>query len=137
MWVFDRETLRFLTVNDAAIEHYGYSLSEFLSMTLADIRSPEEMKRFLTLNPHHKNAANRELWKHKKKDGTIIDVEVSTQAIKFRAVEAFLVLAHDVTEKRRADEELRIRGARVNEAQRTSPSVRKSSGRNRGNDRPH
>ena len=118
MWVFDRETLRFLTVNDAAIEHYGYSLSEFLSMTLADIRPPEEMKRFLALNSHHKPSANRELWKHRKKDGTIIDVEISTQAITFRAVEAFLVLAHDVTEKRRADEELQMSEARLNEAQR-------------------
>ena len=42
MWVFDRETMRFLAVNDAAVEQYGYSKEEFLSMTLAQIRSPED-----------------------------------------------------------------------------------------------
>jgi len=45
MWVYDRETLRFLAVNDAAVSHYGYSREKFLAMTLPEIRRPEEWKR--------------------------------------------------------------------------------------------
>jgi len=45
MWVYDRETLRFLAVNDAAVSHYGYSREKFLAMTLPEIRRPEERKR--------------------------------------------------------------------------------------------
>src|SRR5262245_22533938 len=45
MWVYDLETLRFLAVNDAAIERYGYSREEFLSMTLAQIRPPEDVQK--------------------------------------------------------------------------------------------
>jgi PAS domain S-box-containing protein len=114
MWVFDRETLHFLTVNDAAIDHYGYSLSEFLSMNSRDIRPPEEVERYLAAMRGGQNrGAVREVWKHKKKDGTIIDVEISAQPITFRAVEAVLVLAHDVTAQRRAEERYRsiIEGA--------------------------
>src|SRR6266567_5769846 len=108
MWVFDRETLRFLTVNDAAIQHYGYSLNEFLSMTIRDIRPPEDMGRFLAvIGSHDRRVSNREPWKHRKKDGTIIDVEISSQTITFRAVEAVLVLAHDVTAQRRVEAEVR------------------------------
>src|SRR6266567_3153437 len=108
MWVFDRETLRFLTVNDAAIRHYGYSFSEFLSMTVRNIRPTEEMGRFLeAVGPHNTRVSNRELWKHRTKDGTIIEVEVSSQIIPFRAVEAELVLAHDVTAQRRAEVQVR------------------------------
>lgn len=108
MWVFDRHTLRFLTVNDAAIRHYGYSLKEFLSMTVRDIRPQDEIQRYLAaVNPEPKRLSNRELCKHRKKDGTVIDVEVSSQTTTFRAVEAELVLAHDVTAQRRAESEVR------------------------------
>ncbi len=109
MWVLDPETLHFLTVNDAAIEHYGYSLKEFLSMTVRDIRPEEELERFLAAvrGPHHNGKSDRELWKHRKKDGSVIDVEISSQPITFRAVKAELVLAHDVTAQRRAEVEVR------------------------------
>jgi PAS domain S-box-containing protein len=121
MWVFDRLTLQFLTVNDAAIRHYGYSLKEFLSMTVRDIRPPQDTDRFLAAaTPDRAYASNRELWKHRKKDGTIIDVEVSSQAITFRMVEAELVLAHDVTEQRRMEAAVRESEARLNEAQHTA-----------------
>jgi PAS domain S-box-containing protein len=109
MWVFDRETLSFLTVNDAALRHYGYSLKEFLSMTVSDIRSEEDQERFLAAvkNPRHNGPSDRELRSHRKKDGTVIDVEISSQPIVFRAVNAELVLAHDVTAQRRAEMEVR------------------------------
>ena len=104
MWVFDIETLRFLAVNDAALHHYGYTLSEFLSMTLTDIRPPEELPRFLhdiqldqKQGFHDSYAEPR---KHRKKDGTVIDVEISAHPIKFRAVDAQLVMVNDVTERK-------------------------------------
>ena len=108
MWVFDRETLRFLTVNDAAIRRYGYSLNEFLFMTVRDIFPPEEMHRpVAVVDPVHARVISRELWKHRKKDGTIIEVEISSQEIRFHSVEAVLVMAHDVTAQRRAEVETR------------------------------
>ena len=109
MWVFDSETLRFLTVNNAAIQHYGYSLREFLSMTVKDIRPAEDLERFLrSVDPQVDSGESySELWRHRKNDGTIIDVEISSQPITFGAVKAQLVLAHDVTAQRRADAEVR------------------------------
>ena len=109
MWVFDRETLSFLTVNDAALRHYGYSLKEFLSMTVREIRPEEDQERFMAAvkNPRHNGPSDRELWRHRKKDGTVIDVEISSQPISFRGVNAELVLAHDVTAQRRAEMEVR------------------------------
>jgi len=110
MWVFDPETLRILAVNNAAVHHYGYSVGEFLSMTVKDIRPAEEVPRFLkqvmdgtfgSVEHYH------ELWKHRKKDGTVIDVEVSSQPITFRAVKASLVLALDVTEQRKLEQQFR------------------------------
>ncbi len=109
MWVFDSETLRFLTVNNAAIQHYGYSLKEFLSMTVKDIRPAEDVECFLrSVDPRVDSGESySELWRHQKKDGTIINVEISSQPITFGAVKAQLVLAHDVTAQRRAEAEIR------------------------------
>jgi len=110
MWVFDPETLRFLTVNSAAVHHYGYSVGQFLSMTIKDIRPEEEIPRpFEKIKDSTFGSAERyhEIWKHRKKDGTIIDVEVSSQPIMFRAVKATLVLAVDVTEHRKLEQQFR------------------------------
>ena len=109
MWVVDSETLRFLTVNNAAVRNYGYSQTEFLSMNLREIRSEEEFERFLSsVDPQgDRGESYAELWKHRKKDGTVIDVEISSQPIVFGAVKAQLVLAHDVTAQRRAEADVR------------------------------
>jgi PAS domain S-box-containing protein len=108
MWVCDVEDFRFLAVNDAAIRHYGYSRDEFLSMTLADVH-PEEvpfLDRQSELNCG-KDSWSREVWKHVKKDGTAINVEISSQPIAFRGHRAILVLAHDITAILRAEAALR------------------------------
>src|SRR6266700_3752097 len=109
MWVFDSGNLRFLTVNHAAIRHYGYSLEEFLSMTVKDIRPVEDLDRFLkSVDPEVDTGKSySELWRHGKKDGTIIDVEISSQPITFGHAPAQLVLAHDVTARRRVEAEVR------------------------------
>lgn len=99
MWVCDIENFHFLAVNDAAIQHYGYSRNEFLSMTVADVH-PEEvpfLDRQSTLGKFPHDSWSSEVWKHVKKDGVTIDVEISSQPIVFRGCRAILVLAHDVT----------------------------------------
>lgn len=104
MWVFDTETLEFLAVNDAALEHYGYSREEFISMTADRIRPAEEVPRFLAdckekHEPHHKTG----IWRHVKKDGTVIDVEVVVSDMPFRGRPARLVMSNDVSEQRRME----------------------------------
>jgi len=111
MWVFDLETLSFLTVNDAAVRHYGYSREEFLSMTVADIRPPEDRERLAAaLGARRSRAVNRTqrygIWRHVRADGSVIDVEVFAAEVTFRDRSAGLVLALDVTERLRVQHEL-------------------------------
>jgi PAS domain S-box-containing protein len=107
MWVYDLDTLRFLAVNDSACTHYGYSQPELLAMTIADIR-PIEHLAALRANPAE-TAPGQEsgLWTHRKKDGTLMQVEVSSQPVPFVGHRARLVLARDVTEHRRLEAQLR------------------------------
>jgi PAS domain S-box-containing protein len=106
-WVYDVETLRFLTVNDACVRHYGYAREELLAMTVADI-CPDEVpaleKAVATGDPsfEHPNP-----WKHRKKDGTIIDVEVSwcPNVIDGRATR--MAVMRDVTDRTRLEAQLR------------------------------
>lgn len=108
MWVFDKETLGFLEVNDAAIHHYGYSREEFLSKTIKEIRPVEDvpiLMQFLSSNELKFKFTGS--WRHQKKDGTIIEVEVTTHDFTFNKRPARLVLAQDVTEKRNLEQQLR------------------------------
>ncbi len=107
MWVFDVQTLQFLAVNGAAIDHYGYSRAEFLAMTIEDIRPPEDLPRLLeNLQQVTVGLDNAGTWRHRKKDDSIIDVEITSHEIVFRGRRAELVLARDVTERRQAEQEL-------------------------------
>ena len=108
MWVYDLQTLSFLAVNEAASHHYGYSREEFLAMTIEDIRPPEDIPALrqrvaipLTVDEH------AGMWRHRKKDGTVVDVEIVTHTLVFGGRHAKLVLAEDVTERHRAEEEIR------------------------------
>ncbi len=107
MWVYDRESLAFLAVNEAASFHYGYSREEFLSMTIKDIRSPEEVPVLLDnlSNEGGVNAAGA--WRHRKRDGANIDVEIISHPLVFAGKNAKLVLVNDITERKRAEEALR------------------------------
>jgi PAS domain S-box-containing protein len=76
MWVFHRETLRFLAVNRAAIRQYGYSEAEFLGMTIADIRPAGTIAELMQdVALRHRGLQQPGLWKHHRKDGAIFDVE--------------------------------------------------------------
>lgn len=108
MWVYDIETLAFLAVNDAASFYYGYSHDEFLSMTIRDIRPETDVPALLAnIAQPHERLENADLWQHRKKDGTVIDVEVSSHELVFNGRPARLVLANDVTERKRVDNAIR------------------------------
>jgi PAS domain S-box-containing protein len=107
MWVFDLETLAFLDVNQAAIAKYGYSREEFLRMTVKDICPPEDIPALLQ-ETHERVGELREVsrWRHLKKDGTLIDVEITTDDLEWQGRSARLVVANDITERKRAEEAL-------------------------------
>ncbi len=114
MWVYDRATLRFLAVNDAAVDYYGFSRDEFLAMTLRDIRPPEDvplLERNVAAAPEGFDPPD--LWRHRLKDGRVIHVEITSHRVDFDGHDAKLVLAHDVTERLAAEEEQRLHTAVV------------------------
>ncbi len=108
MWAYDLETLAFLAVNDRAISQYGYSEAEFLSMTIADIRPPEDVER---LKAHVRQYSDEVLsdsgiWTHRTRDGRLIDVEIVSHAMTLSGRPARIVLAHDVTRRLAAERAL-------------------------------
>jgi PAS domain S-box-containing protein len=108
MWVYDAETLVFLDVNDMATARYGYSRDEFLAMTITDIRPHSELPALLDNVSRPSGRIERSgVWKHRTRDGTIIDVEVSSHELRLDGRRARAVLAHDVTERLRAEAALR------------------------------
>ena len=122
LWVFDRKTLRFLAVNEAAIRHYGYSREEFLRMTILEIRPSEEAPGVLKrLSKPSLGLQGAETWRHRKKDGSIIDMEITAHDVNFHGADAALVLAHDVTARRKSAERLLQSQERFAKAFRSSP----------------
>jgi len=107
-WVFDRETLRFLAVNAAAVRKYGYSRDEFLAMTLKDIRPPEDVPALLetvrTLGDGNESSG---AWRHRLKNGTVILTENTSYALTFLGRAARAVVAVDVTQRKRDEAEKR------------------------------
>jgi len=109
MFVRDEKTMHFLAVNEAAVRHYGYTKEEFLNMTIRDIRPKEDIPLLLRTLAHQEPEMNKlGIWRHRKKDGTIIDVDVTTYKIVFNGRPARIVLANDVTEKLKAEKALRL-----------------------------
>ncbi|MCQ3939134.1 MAG: hypothetical protein DPW18_19125 [Chloroflexi bacterium] len=104
MWVYDLETLAFLMVNDAAINRYGFTREEFLGMTIRDIRPTEEVPALLE-NMADKTSAMQwsSGWKHRRKDGSLMEVEISSHSMTYGDRPARLVLVNDVTERRLAE----------------------------------
>ena len=107
-WLFDNETLRILEVNNAAVHHYGYSRAELLRMTVRDIRPPEDVPRLLErLQNRGAGISDDGIWRHRKKDGTVIDVQVTSTEFPLAGRPARLVVAEDVTHRRKSEEALK------------------------------
>ena len=93
MWIFDQRTLAFLAVNRAATEVYGYSIQEFLSMTILDIRPAEDVTAIVkkTLDPTLRGPSNQEQWRHKSKDGQVFLVQITSWELTYQGKQAELV----------------------------------------------
>ncbi len=130
-WVYDRETLRFLAVNAAAVRKYGYSSEEFLAMTIKDIRPVEDVPLVLQRISSIEDGNEKvDRWRHRRKDGSLIDVELTSYALNFFGRPAEVIVAADVTQRKRdelerrkfiasvaaANEELELRNREVEHA---------------------
>jgi len=118
VWVYELKTLAILDVNPSAVQNYGYSREEFLSLTIKDIRPPEDVPALLesaAKAPPGTETAG--VWKHRKKDGTLIDVEITSRPLVYDGRDARLVVATDVSVRKRAENAL-VRAKE--EAERTS-----------------
>ncbi|MGY3549876.1 diguanylate cyclase (GGDEF)-like protein/PAS domain S-box-containing protein [Bradyrhizobium sp. USDA 4472] len=104
MWVFDAETKEFVSVNDAAVQHYGYSRAAFLRMKLHEIWPEDEWDS-------HDEALDRvgetyhssRNWRHLRADGSEIEVLTFGRRITFNDRDGYLVAVADITERRKAE----------------------------------
>jgi PAS domain S-box-containing protein len=112
MWTYDVNTLEILAVNDAAVDRYGYTEDEFLAMTILDVRPDEDRDDVRLAAAARRTGRTFGLWRHRTKAGDVIDVEVSSDSLTFDGRPARIVLAHDVTDRRRAEMRLRESEAR-------------------------
>jgi len=109
MFLWDRNTFKYLAVNDAACRHYGYSREQFMTMTSLDIRSKEdqELLRNTVANAAPGEVRSDRVWRHIKSDGTPIEVIIYAKMLSYEGHLATLSVAVDVTERRQAETELR------------------------------
>ncbi len=120
MWIYDRATLRFLDVNDAAIRRYGYTRDEFLGMQITDIRPQEDVPRLLAdVERARPDLESSRGWRHLTKGGDIMHVEITSHTLEFNGRAAALVVIHDVTESTRMEEQFR----RLSRAVEQSPAA--------------
>ena len=127
MWLWDIDTFQILDVNDAAVQHYGYSRDEFLAMSVLHIRPEADVaafkKRMEELREEPRYAQE---WRHRKKDGTVIDVKVTAQKMFFADRYVRLVVVEDITQRKKAERDLALSEARLRlalEASKTNTDV--------------
>ena len=107
MFVFARDSLRFLAVNDAAIAHYGYSRRQFLTMTALDIRPEEDQRKFQDrIREGPSDYREGRIWRHRKADGSIFETTIFAHHLTYDGRAALLVAAIDVTERNRVEASL-------------------------------
>lgn len=114
MWLIDADTLKFEAVNDAAVERYGYSRQEFLEMNLYDIRPAEDvpvLKNYCDQSKDNPVLATQgvcDVWRHKLKDGTLIEVEIRWRPIVQGEKISILSLVTELTDSKRADAQMKL-----------------------------
>lgn len=107
MYIYDAKTLAFLDVNEATLAQYGYAREEFLRMCVTDIRPVEDIPRVLEAVRNNPSAlAFRGYWRHRRKNGEIFEVEVTTQGILFGGRKATLASVQDISARRAAEEKV-------------------------------
>ncbi|HXC15885.1 MAG TPA: PAS domain S-box protein [Holophagaceae bacterium] len=103
VFIFDKTSLRYLAVNEAAIRRYGWSREEFLEMTILDIRPEEDREAFFEqikdFPPERRMNGD---WRHRTKDGTEFAVDIDARNIRFQGRDCRLVLAQDAFERKMA-----------------------------------
>ena len=112
-WVFDASTLKFLEVNAAAVEQYGYSRDEFLSMSILDLRPDEDKDKLLAdLSAGREGFHLPEVWTHRRKDGSLFEVNIHTADLEYGGKPARLILAEDISASIEYEQQLSFRASR-------------------------
>ncbi len=127
MWVYDLDSLKFLAVNQAAINKYHYTREEFLSMTIKDIRPKEDYEQLLKNISERKELIQESgVWRHLLKDGTMIFVEIVSHGLIYDDKPARLVLANDVTKRVAAEKQLKLKSENLTKLLEISLELNKS-----------
>ena len=106
MWVHDPETLRILEINDAAVAHYGYSREEFLCISVRDLQPMDDIGTILKENSQANSTKLAGPWRHRRKDGSYIQVDMASHFIEFLGRKCSFVMVQDVTDRQRLHEQL-------------------------------
>ncbi|MBI3260631.1 MAG: PAS domain S-box protein, partial [Ignavibacteriae bacterium] len=107
MWIYDTETLEFLEVNDAAVQQYGFSREEFYGMTIKDIRPADDLPLLLNnLSSTKERYDNSGEWRHLKKNGEIINVQITSHIIDYNNRSARHILVNDISDRKKAEQAL-------------------------------
>ncbi len=120
MWVYEVDSYKFLNVNDAALKHYGYSHEEFLKMRLQDLYLPEDvplLEKEVALVRENKKPGREGVFRHRKKGGELIWVELSSKLIDFNNLRAELVLCIDITSELEKEEKIEKANKRLENAE--------------------
>ena len=105
MWVYDRQTLSFLEVNQAAVDHYGYDRGQFLAMTVPDLWEAADHEHVDILR-RRRGEDHARTWRHVVRDGRIICVELASHDLEFTGRDAVLVAVKDITDQRALEAQL-------------------------------
>ena len=121
MLVYARNSMKLLALNEAFLHQYGYSLEEALAMQLPDLYPESEKTAIIALIPQLHGHAYVGEWHHLHKDGTVVDIVASSHDIDFNGQGARIAVVHDITERKRAEDALRVSETRYRTLLETAP----------------
>jgi len=107
MWVYNRKTLRFITVNNAAVFNYGYTKEEFYNMSILDIRPAEDAHKVIaSANDFETPYKNSGTWHHKRKDGSDIYAHITSHLTITSHEPHVMIMATDITKRLQTETQL-------------------------------